>query len=170
MPKQQQRIKAGELASHFKKTRQTVHNWTKEGMPHRSDGKESTYVLSECIEWRIAEEREDALARAAKASESIDEAKERARKLRAEADLKELELLVQRREVMPTAVHLQRIEEIAAGFASVANGKLTRFEREIVAVGTPGDARRVTQRIAEALMQGVHEFTERLEDPDEEAA
>ena len=64
----------------------------------------------------------------------------------------------------------QRIEEIAAGFASVANGKLTRFEREIVAVGTPGDARRVTQRIAEALMQGVHEFAERLEDPDEEAA
>lgn len=93
----------------------------------------------------------------------IDEGAERARKMAAEADLKELELAERRRELVPAEEARIFTESLVGGFASVAGGRLQQFEREIVATKDAADARRLTQRMTTELMQGAQDYAETLE-------
>lgn len=138
-------------------TRQ-IQNYRAEGMPVRQTSGKISYVPRECIRWRIERERDSALAATAPL-----EPLERARKLRAEADLKELELKERRRALVPVEEFQARIDALVGGLVAVASGRLQRFEREIVAATTPAAARKITERIHDALFEGARAFADELE-------
>jgi hypothetical protein len=169
MARSAETVSLADAARVFSCSQETVRRWRKAGMPCRMDGDRPRFVLAECIRWRL--EVVEEAARAALAPPS--EAAERLGKLRAERQLRELELDRQRGLVMPTAATEEALETFVAGFAAVAAGQLARFEREIIEAVTPAAARVITTRIHEALMQGAQGYAEELETPvapDEAAA
>jgi transposase len=147
-----------EIAAEFRKSTRTIRNWQKSGMPHRMISGEPRYVLADCMAWR-----EDRVREEAKADESPDEAKERARGLRAQADLRELELAERRGQLVAADVHDTAVETLVAGLAATAAGQLARFERDIVQATTPAEARLITQRIHAALMRGAQDYADVME-------
>src|SRR5262245_54245607 len=80
-----------EIAEMFGVTAETIRRWRKGGMPTRAvtgeHAGELRFVVAECVAWRRERDREDAQTPDAEAVR-----KDRARLVRAEADLKELEL------------------------------------------------------------------------------
>lgn len=146
----------------------TVTRWIQEGMPHRRVGSERRIVRSEANKWLRGMERERA-----RAETSPDEAVERARKLRAEADIKEDERDEKRGKLVPVEAYRVRLDEFVGGFAATAAGRLHRFERDIIQCSTPAAARKLTQDIHEALMRGAQDYADTIEamsDAEEEAA
>jgi phage terminase Nu1 subunit (DNA packaging protein) len=148
------------LAAAFSVTTRTVQLWRQAGMPSRTLDGAPRFVLRECIAWRLetvrAEERQRERAR-----HSSDDMERR--KLAAEAELKELQLAERRGEVVPLTEYQSRLDTFVGGFAATAAGQLHRFERDIVTATTPGDARKITQRIHSALMTGANEYADQLE-------
>lgn len=143
-------------------SREAVRLWTNEGAPRRDDG---SYIVAEIVTWLREKDR-----RAQRDENVPKESAERARKMRTEADLKELELEERRGALLPLADFMEQLEAVIGGFASVAAGQLARFERKIVAAKSVGDARRITQEIHAALMAGAREHADRLEaEADEDA-
>lgn len=147
-------ISVAEFAADHAVTPMTIRNWMDAGMPYREVNGQRRIVRAKANPWVRAAQRE---------AESPDEAKERARKLRYEADLKHLELEQRRQLVVPKADYERRLEVFIGGFKAAAAGRLTRFERAIIRATTPGDARRVTEDIHMALMEGALQFADELE-------
>lgn len=148
-----------ELARIHGVTRQTVREWTLAGCPRRDDG---SYIAAETIAWRIRQKVEE--AKRERASDG-DEPKltEMNRKLKVEADLKELELQHRRAESIDAPVHREVAARIVGGFASVAAGQLARFERRMVQATTPAHARAISQDIHRALMEGSQGLADELD-------
>jgi phage terminase Nu1 subunit (DNA packaging protein) len=151
-------------------TRETIRQWTVAGCPRRQDG---SYIAAETITWRIQREIEkDKKTRAPQGDEP--KLTEMNRKLRAEAELKELQLAQMQGTMIPAEQHEEIVSRIAGGFAAVASGQLTRFERKIVQTTTPAEARVLTTEIHRALMEGAQGLADELDAeadaPDEEAA
>lgn len=141
-------------------TSQRVYQYVQEGMPHRrrKNGKtEHTRIVPrEGIRWLI--DRAGEVAKA-KAPASDD----RARILRADAELRELEVAERRRELVPAVEVVQFSESFVGGLAAVAAGQLQRFERKMIKVSTPGEARRLTSEIHAALMAGAGDYANTLD-------
>jgi phage terminase Nu1 subunit (DNA packaging protein) len=152
-------VNATQLAQIHGVTRETIRQWTVAGCPRRQDG---SYVVAETITWRIQREIEKE-RKARSPEDDAPKLTEMNRKLRAEADLKELQLERERGELIPTEEHEEIVSRIAGGFAAVAAGQLTRFERRIVQAATPADARVLTQDIHRALMEGAQGLADDLE-------
>src|SRR4051812_20691587 len=108
-----------DAARHFKKTRRTLENWLGQGMPHRRQGRRVLLHLPDVQEWREEQVRAEERAKTAPT-----EASERARKLRAEANLRELDEAERRNRLIERAVHLERVEAIVAGLSAVSSGRL----------------------------------------------
>ena len=147
-----------ELATRLGLTTRQVHNLAEQGVvPKRVRNGKADYPwpesLHKYIAWKIEAARD----------ESFDEAKERARKLRADADLRELELAERRGLLIPADKVQERYEEFLGGFSAVAAGRLQRHERDIVRVSTPGEARALTQTLHRALMEGAQEYASEVE-------
>lgn len=151
-------IKGSEFAELLGITVRQLTNYRAEGMPHRMANGVATYVPSECIKWLLARERD--LARAAAVP---GEASERVRKTRADADLRELELLERRRQLVPTVEFQEALDAIIGGFVAVAAGQLQRYEREIVQVATLAAARGLTEQMHDALMLAARRYADQLE-------
>lgn len=147
-----------EIAHLLGVTTRQVANYRAEGMPHRSRGGRLTYVPSECVRWRLERARDEVRREVAP-----DREVEQARKLRAEADLKELELKERRGALVSVEDFEEQIDAVIAGLAAVASGQLQRFERRIVAATTAGQARKLTEAIHDALMEGAREYARQLE-------
>jgi phage terminase Nu1 subunit (DNA packaging protein) len=92
----------------------------------------------------------------------LNEARERARKTRAEADMKEMDREERRRSLVPAKISTEYIEAFVGGLASVAAGQLGRFERDIVKAETPAEARAVRMNIHRALMEGAQRYADDL--------
>lgn len=146
-----------ELARLLGVARETVRQWTAAGCPRLDSGE---YVLAEVVAWRVrqAVEKERAGRKADAAPKT-----EMNRKLAVEADLKELQLAQMRGALVPAALHDEQMQRVVGGLAAVAKGQLTRFEREIVRATTAPEARKVTERIHEALMRGAQGLADELE-------
>lgn len=152
-------VNASELAQLHGVTRETIRQWTVAGCPRRQDG---SYIVAEVITWRIQRELEK--DRAARAPKDGDEKMtELNRKLRAEAELKELQLARELGNHITTEDHEAIVARVVGGLAAVASGQLQRFERKIVQAKVPADARIITQDIHRALMVGAQEFADTLE-------
>lgn len=143
-------------------TREMVRQWTLKGCPRRDDG---SFVVAEVVAWLRQRERESAASETAP-----DEAQERARKLRAEADLKEIELAKARGDLVPVGEYRSELEVALGRMRAVVSGQLARFERRMVACGTAAEARQLARDIEEAICIGGVGLADALEDDDAEDA
>lgn len=134
-----------------------MRKWGLAGCPRKDDG---TFVVAEVVTWLRARDVEQALAKVKSADAPKTELN---RKLAVEADLKELQLARERRESVTADDYDEAIARIAGGFAAVAKGQLARFERDIVRTTTAPDARKLTDRIHAALMEGAQGLADELE-------
>jgi predicted transcriptional regulator len=146
-----------ELSRALGRTPETIRNWTIAGCPRRDDG---NYMLAEVVTWYGKREFDRGRADAKPKKELT----EMNRKLSVEADLKELQLERERRESLPAEEYHASIRRIVGGFAAVAKGRLSRFEREAVKTVTAPDARRLMDRIRDALLEGAQEVARTLEE------
>lgn len=153
-----------QLAQLYDVDRRTVTNWLNEEPPCPSTGagKERAFSTAAVARW-YADRAVRHAAATTPALGEIVEATERARKVRAEADLKELELAERRRQLIPSDEYQRRLDDFVGGFGATAAGRLTPFERDIVKATDAPAARKITQRIQAALMAGAQEYAELVE-------
>lgn len=144
-------------------TSQKVYQWIQAGMPHRKRKTGTRIVSREANKWL-----REFIRTNAQAETSPDEAKERARKVSAEADLKELEVAERRKALIPVQEFEEFVESLLGGVAAVASGQLQRFEREMVRVASAGEARALTQKMHAALMEGGRQYAQQLDTEAEE--
>lgn len=156
-------VSVQEFATDHGVTSQRVYQWIQAGMPHRSRKSGTRVVRAEANRWIRERDQEQA-----RSETGPDEAKERARKVKAEADLKELEVAERRKQLIPADEYAVFVENFIGGFAAVASGQLQRFEREMVRAMTPGEARAITQKQQAALMEGARQYAQQLEAEAEE--
>lgn len=145
-----------ELAERFGKDERTITNWMQAGMPSRTRAGKLAFAWLQCLEWR-----EKQIERAAKEGSQKDSELEQ--KIRAERKLKEFELAEKQRELVPAAESESFVTDFVGAFAAVASGRLQRFERDIVNATDPAAARRLTQRMHVALMEGAQDYAAQLE-------
>lgn len=146
-------LTAAQLAKLLGITEQRIRQWADLGCPQVRKGR---YTVAAVFKWRV--ERE-----AARVKERTNAGSPLQQKLRAEAELKELQLARERGELMPAEEHAEIVSRIAGGFAAVAAGQLTRFERRAVQATTPAAARVLMQEIHRALMEGAQGLADTLE-------
>lgn len=139
-------------------TPERIYQLIQSGLPHRKRGKTGTRVVpKDAIKWLRDRDRAEAVV-----EKALDEAKERARKTRAEADMKEIQLSELRAAVVKTSEATTFLEAFVGGFASVSAGQLGRFEREFIKVTTAADARTLRVRIHRALMEGAQRYADEM--------
>lgn len=133
-----------------------IYQLVKEGMPHRKRKRGTRIVPRDSITWM--------LEKAAEAAKPKNEAPSaRARLDLAQAELKELEVEERRKLLIPLDAFDTFVDALVGGFAAVAAGRLQRFERDIVIAASAPDARKVTERIHAALMEGAQEYADALD-------
>jgi phage terminase Nu1 subunit (DNA packaging protein) len=136
-----------------------VYQWIQEGMPHRKRKNRPTGIVPrEAIQWRV-----DRAEANAKPKYGTDDDSPGKRKTIAEAEFKELQVQQMRETLVPIADFEEVVGNLVAGFAAVAGGRLQRFEREMVAATTPAAARKISQRIHQALMAGAQDYAEQID-------
>lgn len=137
---------------------QRIYQLIQTGLPHRKRASSTRIVPKDAIKWLRERDKAEALA-----VNALDEARERARKTRAEADIKELQLAELRRSLLPASDVSEFLEAFTGGFSSVAAGQLGRFERDIIKASTPAEARTLRNKIHRALMEGAQQFADKLD-------
>ncbi|MCE2942182.1 MAG: hypothetical protein ACK51E_11425 [Gemmatimonadota bacterium] len=165
MPKMPKTLRAAEAADAVGVSPRTLREWTQQGCPHRRTPGGAEYVIAEVLTWRT----ETAVAAAIEKlqrPDGIDLAAEQARKARADADLRELDLAERRGELVPVAKYRRELEDVLGRMRAVVSGGLHRFERRIVSCATPGEARRLTRDIEDAICRGGVALADTLEDAD----
>lgn len=157
-----------EIAAELEVTTRTVQNYVRDGMPHRREQRtgDPKFVARECQRWRREKEIAAAVEKERDRLENaggLDKDAEQAEKTRVERQIKELELARIRGTQVPVEQYDERLEAFVGGFVAVSSGQLHRFERDIIAAATPGEARKLTDRILTALMEGSREYADQLE-------
>jgi phage terminase Nu1 subunit (DNA packaging protein) len=165
MPAAELTISEAELAKLLGVTRPAVTQWRQDGCPFRKQGGRYEYVVSEVVDWRLARAKQtqrDELA--------PDEAREKARKARIDADLKEIELATARGEVVPIAEFRAELE----GAYERVRAKLLALPGEHAQRWPELGAREATRRLrdlVDAILQDLEDGSDIVEDePEEEAA
>lgn len=138
-------------------TSERIYQLIQSGLPHRKRDEGTRIVPKDAIKWLRQRDRDEAVV-----EKALDEAKERARKTRAEADMKEIQLAELRGSLVQTAEVSAFIEAFVGGFASVAAGQLGRFEREMVKVTNAPGARALRTKIHRALMEGAQRYADQM--------
>lgn len=139
----------------------------KQGMPHRKNTQGQYRVVPSIANtWLLKREAHEATQKERERhqqEEGLDKEQELAGKYRVDRLRSEWDFQVEQGKYTPTAETQAIIDELVGGFAAVASGRLRSFERDIVQAQTPADARRITQRIHAALMDGGREYRKQIE-------
>lgn len=138
---------------------QRIYQLIQEGMPHRKRKTATRIVPREALRW----ERERDKERGGPDDGKLNFVAMQIRKMAAEAQLKELELAKARGELIPAEIFSQFTTSFAGGFASVAAGQLGRYERDMVKVATPAEARELRMKIHTALMEGAQQQADAMD-------
>lgn len=146
------------LAKVFRKSRETIRQWEKAGMPRRRDG----FVLEDCIEWREAKIRDEAK----RDDEALDEVKERARKLKEDADRLALDNARKRRELVPAHQVTQHWERVLGVLRSRILAARGRWAPRIMGLGTMAEATQTLDALADDLLAVLRESADGLEEDD----
>lgn len=150
-------VSLNEIAVVFGVTTRTILDWRKAGMPSRRESGETRFSLPECVRWRREQDREAA-------TKDDDTSKEdRRRILRAEADLKELELHERSRSLCEVATYESEAVTFVGSFAAAVLGRMQQFERRMVQVSTPQEARKLVEEMQDDLMRGARQFADQLQ-------
>ena len=145
------RLTQKEVASAFGVTTRTIQRWHDEGFPREGSGRNTTYDLTECINWRIDREREE-VERILAAFE--DEDASRKKKLAMQARKLELEV----GEMEGRLIHVEDLEELHVAPLAELRGQLLSIPGRL---GPLLDRYKVQEAVA-ILEAFVGEFMESL--------
>lgn len=153
------------LAALFDVDARTIRNWTEAGCPTRRLSGRPMYLLSEVIPWRREKDREEA-----RGGESLDEARERARKLKEDADRLALANAQRRRELVPAhqvAAQWERTLGVCRSRILAARGK---WAPRVLGLGTMAEATAVLDQLADDLLATLRDGADEVEAADDESA
>jgi phage terminase Nu1 subunit (DNA packaging protein) len=156
-----------DLAKLLKVTRQAIHDWRKQGLPCRIVSGSPKFTVAEVMEWRLERARE-----VARSNDAPDEAKERARKMRADADLSELKGAQMRGELVPVADVTRETERLCAVLRARVLSIRGRWAPKVLGLGTMAEATAAMDALTADVLAALQDSADELEDepPDEEAA
>lgn len=120
-----------------------LRKWRQEGCPHQMRSGRVLYRLPQVVAWR--EER-------ARKELDADEAKERARKMRADADRSELAAAKLRGELAPVAEMDAAVERLATAVRNEVAGLRSRFTLTVLGLQTPQEAAAVLDEMGKQIL------------------
>lgn len=145
------------IAALFGVSTETIRLWRKAGMPSRVQSGAPAFVPTECIKWRREKDREDRVV-------ADDNGKEdRLRILRADAELRELELQERSGLLVPRADYEAELDRFVGGLVAAVSGRLQQFERDIVQATTAQLARALTEKIQDEVLRATREYADQIE-------
>jgi phage terminase Nu1 subunit (DNA packaging protein) len=158
MPAPRRTVSAAELCALFAVAPPTVTEWVKGGCPHRRRGSRYEFVVSEVADWRVQRAK-----RVAREETAPDESAERARKLRADADMAELRVR-QRRGELVAAVDVERShEQLCAVVRSRVLGLRGRWAPKVLGLGTMAEATRTMDDLANDILAALVDGADEVE-------
>ncbi len=140
------------LAKLFSVDVRTIQRWTKAGMPRAGASRSSKYDLAKCIAWRREQDRKE--AEDLRHPKTFEEA--RARKMAAEAELAELDVM-ERRGELGTVEEMDEV--ITTGFGRMRAyglGVPSRHARDFVGFKTVTAARNALRDLIVELFDAFH--------------
>ena len=150
-----------ELSAALEVDARELRKWRAEGCPHVLRSNRVLYRLPQVVEW--------AQERAVKALDA-DENKERARKMRADADRSEMAAAKLRGELAPVVEMDRAVERLASAVAKEVNGLRSRFTMRAIGLTTPVEAAAVLDDMARQIMRALADAAGQDETDDLEAA
>ena len=163
------RVTGTELARLRRVDRRTVVNWLGEtpACPSHGEGTARRFDLNEFATWWA-----DRSVRHAAPSRPVhvDEAAERARKMRADADLSELKVAERRRELVEVATVLRSDERLLGVLRSRVKAIRGKWAPRVMGLGTMADATSTLDALADDILAALAEGADDLETDDHAAA
>lgn len=154
-----------ELAAELETDERTLRRWREDGCPHQRRSNRVLYRLPQVMAW---------LQERARKETDADEAKERARKMRADADRSEMLAAKLRGELAPVVEMDAAVERLATAVRNEVAGLRSRFTLTVLGLTTPQDAAAVLdemgKQILGALASAAASEDEDTDDELEEAA
>lgn len=154
-------ISVADVARLFGVETRTVTSWQAAGAPHRKRSGRVWFQAPEIIQWRRTQDRLDS-----RPPGDIDEAKERARKMRADADLAEQKLKVQSGDLVPAADVQQAMERRDYATRARVLGIRGKFAPRVIGLGTMAEATVALDAIVSDILSSLRESADDLDDPD----
>jgi len=137
-----------------------------EGLPRGGKGHAVWFPWPEIWHWYVDRERKS--ARDAVKVPDMGLAESERTEAQAKAEIAKMKAEEMRGDLIPADLHQSRLNAFVGGMMSVVDGRLNRFERDIVAAGTPAEARKVVDAIKRSVKQGGLELADRIEAEPEE--
>lgn len=132
-----------ELAAELETDERTLRRWREEGCPHQRRSNRVLYRLPQVMAWLQDRARKELDA---------DEAKERARKVRADADRSEMLAAKLRGELAPVAEMDAAVERLATAVRNEVAGLRSRFTLTVLGLQTPQDAAAVLDEMGKQIL------------------
>lgn len=148
-----------ELATEVEVDDRTVRRWREEGCPHQRRSNRVLYRLPQVLEWLQDRARKELDA---------DEAKERARKMRADADRSEMLAAKLRREWAPVSEMHAAVERLATAVRNEVNGLRSRFTLAVVGLQSPQEAAAALDEMGKQILGALASAALDTDDADDE--
>lgn len=132
-----------ELAAELETDERTLRRWREEGCPHQRRSNRVLYRLPQVMAW---------LQERARKELDADEAKERARKMRADADRSEMLAAKLRAELAPVVEMDAAVERLATAVRNEVAGLRSRFTLAVIGLQTPVEAAAVLDDMAKQIL------------------
>jgi hypothetical protein len=142
-----------ELAAELETEDRSLRRWREEGCPHQRRSGRILYRLPQVVEW---------LRERARKETDADEAKERARKMRADADRSEMLAAKLRAELAPVAQMDAAVERLASAVQAEVAGLRARFTLRLVGLKTPHEAALVLDDMAKQILTALAASAEQM--------
>lgn len=161
MPAPRKAVTAAELCDLLGVKHPTVSSWVAAGCPHRKRGTRYEFVVSEVSDWRL-----DRAKRTARDETAPDEAAERARKMRADADYAELRVAERRGELV-AADEVERAHERLCGVVrSRVLAIRGRWAPRVLGLAAIAEATSVMDALAADILAALQEGADEIETAD----
>lgn len=132
-----------ELAAAVEKDERTLRQWREQGCPHQMRSNRIMYRMPLVLEW---------LQERARKELDADESKERARKMRADADRSEMAAAKLRGELAPVAEMDAAVERLATAVRNEVAGLRSRFTLAVIGLQTPVEAAAALDDMAKQIL------------------
>jgi len=132
-----------ELSEMLEVDARELRKWRADGCPHSMRSGRVLYRLPQVMVWRDEQARKEL---------DVDEAKERARKMRADADRSEMAASKLRHELAPVAEMDKAVERLATAVRNEVAGLRSRFTLAIIGLKEPVEAAAVLDDMARQIL------------------
>lgn len=166
-PKPSATITGTALAEILDVSLRRVQQFAAEGMPSRMVDGERRFVAKECVRW--VRERDAEAIRKERDGDKPNEADERARKLKLEADMVALKLAERRGELVPVAQVLKSDEKLFGVIRARVRAMRGKWAPRVLGLGTMGEATSALDALADDILAALVDGAADLEQDEPEA-